>query len=125
MRKIIFGMALLGAAVAVSPASAQGYGYQNGGGGQRIAAIGQRINALEQRGRIDPREAYRLRAERDSLINLGYRYRRNGLTRSENNDIYRRTARLERAVANAGRRGDRYDRNDRYDRDDRRDRYDD
>ena len=104
MRKIIFGMALLGAAVAVSPASAQGYGHQNGGGGDVIIAIGQKINALEQRGRIHPREANRLRGERDSLINLGYRYRRNGLTRGEQNDLYRRTANLERSVNNAGRR---------------------
>ncbi|MEZ5958822.1 MAG: hypothetical protein R3C30_00140 [Hyphomonadaceae bacterium] len=61
---------------------------------QRQNMLENRINAGIRSGRLDRREAYRLRVEFQQIANLEARYRRNGLSYAERRDLDRRFDRL-------------------------------
>jgi opacity protein-like surface antigen len=61
---------------------------------QRQNMLENRINAGIRSGRLDRREAYRLRAEFQQIANIEARYRRNGLSYEERRDLDRRFDRL-------------------------------
>lgn len=136
MKKLILAIAALGAVgAAAAPAAAQPYpGYdrdytrpyeQNQGWrddargyGERIDQLSRRIDRASERGRLDRREAYRLREAVRDVQRVAWRYRQDGrLTPPERADLDRRLDRIEAQL--------RFDRRDNDDRryDDRR--YDD
>jgi hypothetical protein len=62
---------------------------------QRQRMLDARIDRGIRDGRLDRREAYRLRAEFSQIASLEQRYRRNGLSREERRDLDRRFDRLD------------------------------
>lgn len=94
----------------------QGHGGYNGGwngGGNgglngEQARLSQRIDRAAYSGRISRREAQNLRYQLDEYQRTEWRYRRDGLSRWEREDLSRRLDRIERQL-----REDRWDRNGR------------
>lgn len=62
---------------------------------QRQRQLDNRIDRGIRDGRLDRREAYRLRAEFQEIASLEQRYRRNGLSYEERRDLDRRFDRLD------------------------------
>lgn len=62
---------------------------------QRQRMLDNRIDRGIRDGRLDRREAYRLRAEFQQIASLETRYRRNGLSMQERRDLDRRFDRLD------------------------------
>lgn len=113
MKKIIASLAIAASAlVATAPAAAQyygaprgAYGVNNGvrGGGdiyQRLDRIAVRIDRNHQRGTLTNGEARRLRNQLDNIARLEQRYRFDGITRWEWQDLNRRVAVLQQRVQN-------------------------
>lgn len=104
MKKLIVAIAsvaTLGSAVAVAaPASAQAWQNIN----QRQANLDRRIDMGVRNGTLTRREAFQLRREFQDLQRLETRYRRNGLSAWERNDLNRRFDGLSARI--------RYERND-------------
>ena len=75
-----------------------GPGGPGGGINEREAQISDRIDQGERRGGITRGEAYRLRGELRGIQDLQFRYRRNGLTGWERNDLNRRLDALSARV---------------------------
>ena len=138
MRKFLVSAALVvSTAVAAAPAAAQYYPqgnrygdqYRHGGNvEQQLHQIRQRIERAEDRDRISNREREQLLRQVFQVDRLYARYRRNGLTRWEMQDIQNRIQHLRQRFRWErqddrwdDRRDGRYDRDDRYDRRDRRD----
>lgn len=122
MRKILISAAVIASALAAVPASAQNY---NRGGNfeQQLDQVEQRIDRAADRRTISRREAEALSRQANQLDRLHDRYRRNGLTRWERDDLQSRLQNLRQRIR-FERQDDRYGRDDRYDRNDRNDRYD-
>lgn len=87
-----------------------GHGGWNGGGldGEQ-ARLAQRIDRAAYSGRISRREAQALRYQLDEYQRIEWRYRRDGLSRWEREDLQRRLDRIERDL-----REDRRDRDRRW-----------
>ena len=127
MRKLLISTALAAVALSAAPASAQyrdygrnqGYGYNQQGGNfdQRIDRIGQRIENAAQRGAISRGEYRRLINELRRVDILHDRYRQNGLSQREADDVRYRLQNLQQQVREDRQDGRRYD-DRRYDRDD-------
>lgn len=123
MRKFLISAALLSAAAVTAPAAAQYRDYDRGSdyrGGQSIERqldqIEDRIRRAEDRDRISRGEANRLLRQADQIDRLYDRYRRNGLTRWEHQDLQNRIHNLRQRLQ-FERRDNRYDdRRDRWDR---------
>ncbi|WP_293678329.1 hypothetical protein [uncultured Phenylobacterium sp.] len=130
MKTLIASLAVIAAVTAVAaPAAAQPYGQArhdqgrheqardwNGGHdrGARVS-INERQQNLERRidrgirtGDLSRREAYRLRGESRQIAQLESRYRANGLSQWERQDLNRRMDRLESQI-----RAERHDRDNR------------
>jgi len=123
MRKFMISAALLSAAAVTAPAAAQYRDYDRGSdyrGGQsverQLEQIEDRIRRAEDRDRISRGEANRLLRQADQIDRLYDRYRRNGLTRWEHQDLQNRIHNLRQRLQ-FERRDNRYDdRRDRWDR---------
>ena len=124
MRKFLISSALIAAAFAANPASAQyhgGRGFEN-----RLGNIAERIDRAYDRGAIDGRTARILQRDVERLDILERQYRRDGrLSHHERYWINQRFASINRRLHDAMGSGHRYARNDRWDRHDRDDRWDD
>jgi hypothetical protein len=93
MRKVIITALAAGAALAATPAAAQGWGFQNYHQGygqaharqiaQQINQLGNRIGLAQQRRTISPREANGLRNQLSQLQRQHRQFARNGLDRRE------------------------------------------
>ena len=125
MRKLIISLAAATAALAVaSPASAQYYGGQSYGYGQRsndwgaVRTLQRRLNNVERSlGGVRPEQAYRIQAEANALERRLQIAARNGFNPYEAHDLDLRVnqleLRLQRAAGYGRYRGNDY--ND-YDR---------
>ena len=115
MKKIIASLALgVSALVATAPAAAQyyptqrgydaprgGYGYNDRGDlRQRLDRIAMRIDRGNQRGALTNGEARRLRNQLDDIARLEQRYRYDGISRWEFQDLNRRVSILQQRVQN-------------------------
>lgn len=121
MRRILISMALMGGAIAATPAMAQ---YQSSGryyvGGYnndynqsgRLQQIGQRIERGIQTGRLDRREAYALRREYANLVRFDQQLRYGGVNYRERQMLDQRVANLAQRVRYAMRNGNAYGRSD-------------
>lgn len=107
MNKLALIVAGLGIATAAVPASAQAWQGINA----RQAQLDHRINQGVRSGSLTRAEATRLRSDFRNLSRLEQRYRSNGLTRWERQDLNRRFDALSARV--------RYEKHDRQDRRDR------
>lgn len=125
MRKILLSAVLLGTVAAAAPASAQyypnrhqGYGYNHGQNiNAQLANLSQRVDRLRDRRLISHREAQRLFRQIEQIDRQYDRFRRNGLSRGEYNEIQNRIQWLRGEIREERREG-RDDRRDdrRYDR---------
>jgi hypothetical protein len=113
MKKVLLAAGAFSALAIALPAAAQPY---RGGDAvhQRFRNLEQRIERGVDRGLLNRREAIRLRAEFRQLVNLDARYRYDGLSRWEHQDLMRRvdnlSARVRYERRDDDRRGDgRYD----------------
>lgn len=134
MRKLMIGLALAGMAATALPAAAQSWddGYRDGRGGYGERDRGYRGDSLRraswmferavQRGHLSRGEARYYRNELRDLYRLDARFRRDGYSRWEREQIDARANRLIYRLR-AERRDDRY--RDRWDDDRRDDRWDD
>lgn len=84
-------------------------GWNGGGLNGEQARLAQRIDRAAYSGRISRREAQNLRYQLDEYQRVEWRYRRDGLSRWEREDLQRRLDRIERNL-----------RDERWDRDGRR-----
>jgi flavin-dependent dehydrogenase len=128
MRKFMISAALLGVAVAATPAAAQynqgrygdryedryedRHGYDHRGGQQierQLDRIVERIDRAYQRRLISANEARRLRGQANDIARLYDRYRRNGISGWEHQDLQRRIQSL-RSRLQWERQEGRYDR---------------
>ena len=134
MRKFLISAVLVSAAAVAAPASAQyydynrgynqgynqGYGYDEGSGynqgygrggnvEQQLDQIQNRIRRAAERGRISRSEANRLFRQADQIDRLYDRYRYNGLSQREVQDIQYRIQNLRQRLQYE-RQEDRYDR---------------
>ena len=119
MRKILISAALGTAALVAGPASAQygdygryGYGYNRGAERQieqQLERVHDRIDRAADQGRLSRREVFRLQREYDQIDRLFDRYRRNGLSGGEYQDLQRRIDNLRQRLRYE-RQDDRYDR---------------
>ena len=127
MRKILMSAALLSGVVLASPAAAQfgrGYGYGEGPTRsvqieRQIENLRDRIRRAEDRDQISDREEARLLDRLRGIADRYERYRRNGLSRGEQNDLHRDLQDLRQRIWDERREGRFDDRRDRWD-DDRR-----
>ena len=132
MRKFLISAALVTAAAASVPASAQyggydgygrqGYGYNHGGQiQQQLAQIADRIERARERRLISRNEARQLIDQVERIDDRYDDYRRNGLSRGEHQDLQQRIHNLRQRLRWELREG----REERWDdrRDDRRYRY--
>jgi hypothetical protein len=121
MRKFLIPALILSAVSISAPAAAQGrggYGFQGGANIERqIDQIEQQIDRLRDRRLISRTEASRLERQAEQIDRLHDRYRRNGLSRAEQQDLMQRIHSLRQRVQAERHEG----RDDR--RDDRRDRW--
>jgi chaperonin cofactor prefoldin len=83
--------------------------------GERQVSLDQRIDAGIRSGQLTSTEAAQLRAEFNDLLRLESRYRRDGLSAAERDDLDRRFDMLSQRIRVERRDGQ--DRGDRYDRD--------
>jgi hypothetical protein len=118
-KKALLSLLAASAVAIATPTLAQDYGRHHGGGynggwnggglnGDQ-ARLAQRIERAAYNGRISRREAQNLRSQLDDYQRLEWRYRRDGLSRWERDDLQRRLDRIERNL-----------REERWDRDGRR-----
>jgi hypothetical protein len=109
MRKILISAALVSAVAMAAPAAAQyrdynrgndrNYGYNQGRNIEReIDQIKQRIDQAARRGTISRSEANRLFRRADQLDRLADRYRRNGLSPREHDELQRRVQDLRQQL---------------------------
>ena len=84
-------------------------GWNGGGLNGDQARLAQRIDRAAYNGRISRREAQHLRSQLADYQRLEWRYRRDGLSRWEREDLQRRLHRIERDL-----REDRRDRDGRW-----------
>lgn len=136
MRKMLISAALVSAFALSAPAAAQPDQYRHGygrGGAQierQLTQLVQRIRHAGDRDVISEREEGRLLRQAANIRQRLDRYRRNGLSVGERQDLQRRIQDLRQRLRSE-RREERFDdRRDRWDdrrdrRDDRRDRWDD
>jgi hypothetical protein len=133
MRKMMMGLALAASTVAVMPASAQRYddGYRgdrydqryddrsgNGYGRDTLRRASMMLDRAIQRRDLSQREVYYYRTELNRLYQLDARYRRDGYSRWEREQIEDRARRLIERLRDE-RRDDRWDDRRGYDRWDR------
>ncbi len=85
-------------------------GWNGGGLNGEQARLAQRIDRAAYNGRISRREAAGLRAQLNDYQRLEWRYRRDGLSRWEREDLQRRLYRIERDLREDRRDGGRRDR---------------
>lgn len=87
MRKIVLSALIAGAAIAATPASAQGWNYRNPAANAQIRAeieqLSQRISQAEARRRISHREAQALRRQSIQVQRNFHAFSRNGIDRRE------------------------------------------
>ena len=112
-RKALLSLLAASAVAIATPALAQdygrGHGDRGGGYGQNHnggwnggglngdqARLAQRIDRAAYNGRISRREAQHLRSQLADYQRLEWRYRRDGLSRWEREDLQRRLHRIER-----------------------------
>jgi len=113
-KKALLSLLAASAVAIATPTLAQSYGGHHGGGygggyGQNHnggwnggglngdqARLAQRIDRAAYSGRISRREAQSLRAQLDDYQRVEWRYRRDGLSRWERDDLQRRLYRIER-----------------------------
>lgn len=128
-KKALLSLLAASAVAIATPTLAQDYGRHGGGYGQghggggynggwngggngglngEQARLSQRIERAAYSGRISRREAQNLRYQLDEYQRTEWRYRRDGLSRWEREDLSRRLDRIERQL-----REDRWDRNGR------------
>ena len=129
MRKMLITAALVSSVAVAAPAAAQwNRGYAEGPTRsvqveRQIENLRDRIRRAEDRDLISEREEARLLDRLRGVAERYERFRRNGLSRGEQNELHARLQELRQRLQ-AERREDRWD--DRRDRwDDRRDRWDD
>jgi hypothetical protein len=99
-------------------AAAQPYGWGSARSiDERQAMLAHRIDQGEMNGQLTRREAYRLKAEFNTIARLEARYRWNGLSRAEATDLMQRLDALQGDIRIARRDDDRrrYGYNDRED----------
>lgn len=121
MRKILISAMLLSSVAISAPAAAQyrgggGYGFQGANIERQIDQIEQQIDRLRDRRQISRQEAARLDRQAEQIDRLHDRYRRNGLTRSEHQDLQNRIQNLRQRLQAERSEGRRYGQNDRRDR---------
>lgn len=131
MRKMMIGLALAASTLAVMPATAQnwgdgyrgdrydrrdddrgGYGY----GRESLRRASMMLDRAIQRGDVSRREVYYYRNELNRLHQLDARFRRDGYSRWEREQVERRAEQLIRRLRNERREG-RYDDRRGYDDD--------
>lgn len=89
----------------------QGYGYEQGRGyDNRAERLGERIDHAAYNGRISRREAQNLRWQLAEYHRLEWRYRRDGLSRWEREDLNQRLDRIRYELREDRRDGGRRDR---------------
>jgi hypothetical protein len=107
MKKILLSIAAASAVAVAVPAvaSAQAYDYRGNErvpgrtfGPDRVARLDQRIDAGLRSGGLTRNEAWRLRGDLRETARLESRYRRNGLSNFERNDLDRRYDRISAQV---------------------------
>lgn len=116
-KKALLSLLAASAVAIATPALAQsyghggGYGYGQGGGLNREQAqLAQRIDRAAYRGTISRREAQDLRHQLAQYERLEWRYRRDGLSRWERNDLAQRLDRIRWQLREDRRDGGRRDR---------------
>lgn len=114
-KKALLSLLAASAVAIATPTLAQDYGRHHGGGwnggglnGDQ-ARLAQRIDRAAYNGRISRREAADLRYQLEDYQRVEWRYRRDGLSRWEREDLQRRLDRIERNL-----REDRRDRDRRW-----------
>ncbi|HEX8527102.1 hypothetical protein [Allosphingosinicella sp.] len=124
MRKFLIPLAAAAIAVSAAPAAAQyrGHGYQQGPTRsvqieRQLEQLRDRIRRAEDRDIISDREEDRLLRRLGNIAQRYDRFRRNGLSRSEQNELHRDIQDLRQRLRSE-RREERWD--DRRDRDGRR-----
>ena len=114
-KKALLSMLAASAVAVATPVLAQDYGRHGGGYGQGHggynggwngggngglngdqARLAQRIERAAYNGRINRREAQNLRYQLEDYQRVEWRYRRDGLSRWEREDLQRRLDRIER-----------------------------
>ena len=109
MKKVLLAAGAFSALALAMPAAAQSWGGDSIH--QRFRQVENRIERGAERGLLTRGEVYGLRAEFRQLVNLDARYRRDGLSRWEFNDLQRRIDNLSMRV-----RWERRDDDQRWDR---------
>jgi hypothetical protein len=116
-KKALLSLLAASAVAIATPALAQnyghggGYGYGQGGGLHREQAqLAQQIERAAYRGTISRREAQNLRYQLAQYERLEWRYRRDGLSRWERNDLAQRLDRIRWQLREDRRDGGRRDR---------------
>lgn len=104
MKKLIAGMLAVSAIAAAAPASAQAWQNIN----QRQAQLDRRIDQGVRNGQLTRNEAAEMRRQFRVIAQLEQRYRRDGLSRWERQDLDRRFDHLSSRI--------RYERRDQQDR---------
>lgn len=105
MRKFLISAAVLSASLAAAAPATAAQNYRGGDNiKQQLDQIEDRIERAEQRRAISHREAQQLDNRVDRLEDLYDRYRRNGLTRNERQDLQQRINSLRQQI--------RFERND-------------
>jgi hypothetical protein len=107
MKKILFGLAAIPAAVMATPAAAQtGYGANGGMGMQnRIQQLEVRLDAGVQAGAIDRSEQRSLRRQIRQLSQMEMQFSANGLTQQERSTLQQRIRSVRDQLRNAYGRG--------------------
>jgi Ni/Co efflux regulator RcnB len=100
MKKLVISSLIAASAIALSAGAASAQGYNHRGDG-RWMSINERQHNLDmrierglQRGDLNRREAMRLRREFNDIARMEHRYRANGLSNWERQDLDRRFDRL-------------------------------
>lgn len=118
-KKALLSLLAASAVAMATPALAQSYGrghdgygggYRGGGLNAEQDRLSQRIDRAAYNGRISRREAAGLRARLADYQRLEWRYRRDGLSRWEREDLQRRLFHIERDLRGDRRDGGRRDR---------------
>lgn len=104
MKKIILGMAAVSTLAIAAPAMAQ-RGYVNSNIDVRIGELQSQLQAGVQHGSISRQEAIPLRQQLRALTRLERQYSRDGLSRSERQDLQQRVQTLRQQIRIAERSG--------------------
>lgn len=93
-KKALLSLLAASAVAVATPALAQSYGGHGRGLNGEQAQLAQRIDRAAYRGTISRREAQDLRHQLNQYERLEWRYRRDGLSRWERNDLAERLDRI-------------------------------